>query len=241
MKTLLTLASFLFIFGTMAQNYDDLKILYADANYEKLVAKAVGYTEKDKTKKDIPPYFWAAKGLYKISISGTTDERYKNAYKDAIKYLGKGIKYDLKYDEGAYMAEEKEFVDMFQMSLVEMIENEISIDNWRGAYSWALKYTKVTQDITGSLYLQGVCKFRSQDKVSARDLWKKGNVELEKIESIEDWSEADRKMLMMGVLYTGQALNDSRQQDKARALLGKAAQWFEDDPLWQEKYDEIVN
>ena len=74
MKNSLLLITALFISGmaySQSPNYDDLKILYADANYEKLAKVAAGYTEKDKTKKDIAPYIWLSKGLYKISLSGT--------------------------------------------------------------------------------------------------------------------------------------------------------------------------
>ncbi|MFN5910701.1 MAG: hypothetical protein ACK45H_05135, partial [Bacteroidota bacterium] len=55
--------------------YDDLKILYADANYEKLVKVAENYSLKEELKKDALPFLWLAKGLYKISLSGTDDEK----------------------------------------------------------------------------------------------------------------------------------------------------------------------
>ena len=104
MKHILTILSVLFVtslsFG-QPPTYDDLKILYADANYEKLAKVAENYTLKDKTKKDVLPYIWLSKGLYKISLSGTDNEKFKNAYKAAIKHLSKGIKYDLKYNEGS--------------------------------------------------------------------------------------------------------------------------------------------
>lgn len=74
--------------------YNDLRILYADGTYEKLVKASEKYTLSEKTKKDPAPYMWMARGLYKISLSGTDDEKYKNAYKDAIGVLGKSIKYD---------------------------------------------------------------------------------------------------------------------------------------------------
>jgi hypothetical protein len=243
MKTLTTLSLIALSFTSIAQspNYDDLKILYADANYEKLVKEADGYTLNEKTKKDIPPYFWAAKGLYKISLSGTDDERFKNAYKEAITFLGKGMSYDAKYNSGSYTKEESEFVGKFQMSLVETIENDIAANAWKKAYGWAIKYQKITTDLTGIYFLQGACKYYDLDKTTARDMWKKAEIEMAKIESIDDWSEADKKVLKLGILYSAKALKDSRQVDKAKTLLGKAGQWFENDDDWKEKYDEIVN
>lgn len=244
MKNLLFILSISILsFNNMAQSpgYDDLKILYADADYEKLVKVADKYTLSDKTGKDILPYFWAAKGLYKLSLSGTDDEAFKNAYKDAIKYLSKGMGYDVKYNDGATIAEEMEFVEIFQMSLVEVIENEMASGGFKKAFGWAIKYQKITLDEVGVKFMMGACKHEDGDKPGARVEWQAGQKLMTEITSIEDWTEADRKMLKLGVLYSAAAMKKSRQMDGAKDLLGKAAQWFENDEDWKEKYDEIVN
>ncbi len=244
MKNFLTLLSFVFIttlVNAQPPKYSDLQILYADANYEKLAKVAANYTEKDKTKKDVLPYIWLAKGLYKISLSGTTDPRFKNAYKDAIKYLSKGMKYDLKYNEGSTIEEHREFVDEFQMSLFEVIDNEMSGGSSKRAGSWVIKYQKITTNPVGAKYLLGATKYMNQDKSTARTLWKEADAMLEALTTVENFSEADLNMLKIGLLYTAQTLKDTRQIDKARALLNKAAQWFENDADWKERYDEIVN
>jgi hypothetical protein len=45
----------------------------------------------------------------------------------------------------------------------------------------------------------------------------------------------------MGVIQTAECYVSSRQVDKAKTLLGKVAQWFEEDEEFKAKYDEIVN
>jgi len=79
MKNILALLSFILL-TTLANaqppKYTDLQILFADANYEKLAKIAANYTEKDKTKKDVLPYIWLAKGLNKISQSGTDNPKF---------------------------------------------------------------------------------------------------------------------------------------------------------------------
>lgn len=244
MKNIFILLSFLFTtslsFG-QPPVYDDLKILYADASYEKLAKVAAGYTEKDKTKKDILPYIWLSKGLYKISLSGTDNEKFKNAYKDAIKYLSKGMKYDMKYNEGSTIAEHKEFIDKFQLSLYEVIDNEISDGNFRRAYGWSIKYQKITTNFVGVKYLMGACKYNDQDKPTARTLWQDGSKLLDELKTTEGWSEADLKIFKLGLLSSAEGLQKTRQGDKAKALLNRTAQWFEEDEDWQQRYDEIVN
>ncbi len=221
--------------------YKDLQILYADGNYEKLVREGEKYAEKEKTKKDAYPYLWMAKGLYKISLSGTDDEKFKNAYKDAIKFLSKGFKNDLKYNEGAVLADEQKFISEFQMSLYEMVNNDLSSGGFKKAKSWALKYNKITSNQLGALYLMGACKYFDGDKPGARADWLEADKQLKEVESIASWSDADKAFLKAGVLYSAKALKQGRQEDKAKDLVGKVAQWFEDDPDWQNDYDDIVN
>src|SRR5574343_300803 len=111
-----------------APNYDDLKILYADANYEKLVKVAENYTLKDELKKDPIPFIWLGKGLYKLSLSGSSDEKFKNAYKDAVAAVGKAIKND---KDGTALSDFQDFVDEFQGSMVEMINNDLGAKDYR--------------------------------------------------------------------------------------------------------------
>ncbi len=244
MKNVLTLFCLLFVAQiafSQAPKYDDLKILYADANYEKLAKVASGYTENDKTKKDVLPYIWLARGLYKVSLSGTDNEDFKNAYKDAISALGKGIKYDLKETDGAIISEHSEFIELFQKSLFEIIDNELTSGSAQKAYGWAVRYNKITQNESGIKYVMGVCKYKAEDKTTARSLWQEADEILKTVESIQTWSEADKSMLKIGILRSAAALNESRQQDKARELLNKVAQWFENDDDWKARYDEIIN
>lgn len=234
----------LMLFSQMAMaqgDYDDLRILFADGTYEKLVKKAEGYTTNDKTKYDPVPYMWLAKGLHKISLSGSDDERYKNAYKDAVKYLGKGMKYDLKKNDGQAMEEFSEFITEFQMTCVNRISNDIEAGDYRKAYAWAGRYKKITQNPVGVYLILGACKYIQKDRSTARAQWKEADAILPTITGVDDWSEADRTVLKIGIIETAKAYKVNMQDDKAKDILGKAAQWFEGDEDWQRRYDEYVN
>ena len=221
-----------------APGYDDLRILYADGNFEKLVRISSSYAEKDKTKNDAVVHLWYARGLYKISVSGSSDEKFKNAYKDAIGEMGKCLKLDKSKD---VQTEYAEFINEFKNSLVELIGNDISIPDYKKASSWVIKYYKLDINSIGSKYLEGTCKFRNGDKGGANTNWKDADKKLTAITSIEDWSPADKQLLKMGVLQSAECLVSTRQTDKAKALLGKVAQWYESDEEFKAKYDEIVN
>ncbi len=240
MKKLLVIGAMIIANAVNAQgpNYDDLRILYADGDYEKLVRAAEKYTLNDKTKSEPLPHFWMARGLYKVSLSGTSDERYKNAYKDAIGELGKAVKYD---KSGDIQSEYKEFFDEFTNSLVEIIKNELEVPDYKKASTWVMKYYKINRSSIGTKYLDGVCKFRNSDKGGANTLWKEAEGLLKSVENIDDWSKAEKDLLMYGVMHTADCYISMKQTTKAKEMMGKVAQWFEKNTDFKEKYDEIVN
>lgn len=227
--------------ASIAQEYNDLKILFADGNYEKLVREAEKYTESDKTKYDADPYFWAAKALYKISLSGTTDDDYSNAYKDGITFLSKGMKYDIKKNDGAAMLEFNQIIEDYRLSLYMRISNEIGVASYKKAYAWAVKYKKISDEACGINFVIGACKYNDGDRSTARTAWVEAEKLIGELSGVDSWSEGDRKMLKLGVLETAKTHKANQQKDKAKEILNKAAQWFEEDDDWKAQYDEIVN
>lgn len=236
----LVLGTLLLVAGlakAQAPTYDDLRILFADGNYEKLIRSSEHYTNSDKTKNDPLPHMWLARGLYKMSQSGTDDEKYKNAYKEAINSIGKAIKYD---KSGEVQSEYAEFFTEFRTSMVELIRNDVE-DTKVKSSGWVVKYYKLDVNSVGAKYLEGVFKFRSNDKSGANTAWKDAEARLAKVTSIENWGKADVELLKIGVLQTAAAYISMKQTEKAKTLLGKVKQWFEEDEEFMAKYDEIVN
>jgi len=220
--------------------YNNLRILYADGNYEKLVRNAEKLTASDKTKKEVMPYVWMAKGLYKIHLKGDASETYKNAYKDAINAISKALKFD---KTGEVMGEDSnaEFLNEFQGSLVEQIENEILEGNYRKAFSWVNSYKKISKNLIGQMLLDGVCKFHTDDRSSAFSMWKKVSTLLKDTQSIDMWTEADIKMLRLGAMQTAECYVKIKKVEDAKNTLNLVAHWFEDNDDFQQTYKDIVN
>ena len=241
MKKLLCLL-LLFFFHTFsyaqAPEYSDLKILFADGKYEKLVAAADKYAQKEDLKKDPFPNMWLSKGLYKISLNPTDDEKFKNAYKDAISALAKSMKTD---KDSSCMNEHKEYVDELQMSVYNRVADAISADKFKDAAGWASKYIKITTHIIGPKMIDGAGKFKAADKGGAATIWKECDKLLANITDLESWSEADKGFFRIGVLQTAECYIAGRQKEKAVDLLNKVAPWFEGDEEFKTRYDEIVN
>jgi hypothetical protein len=235
------LVSVMLLFTTICNaqppSYNDLTILFADGNYEKLIKAADKYTQKEDTKNDALPYFWKAKGLYSISFKGDRDEEYKNAFNESISVLSSCRKKD---KDGSVYQEKKEFFDIVKISLTERILNDISSKDYKKANGWILKFYKISPNNVGAQYLQAACNFRSGDKGGANSIWKVAEKELMALSSLDDFSEKDKEILKIGVLETAECYMFSKQVDKTRDLLNKVAPWYADDEDFKEKQKELI-
>lgn len=225
-------------------DYDDLQVLFASKEYEKLVRKGIGYTEKDNTKVDVLPYVWVARGLYEISESDNTDEKYKDAGKDALNYMSKALKNAGKYNSWNYIDEHEEFLETMRMKWCTSIVDDIGTNEpiaFKKAYGNVMKYQKIMNSDIPVNFVIGVCKFNNKDKTGAGKAWRAAVDSIEVLDNIDDWGIAERKLLKTGVAFTVKSYKESRQDEAAQKLLGKMAQWFEGDEEWDDLYDNIVN
>jgi len=87
-------------FSSAAQKhvYDDLLVLYVDEEYEKCIAKADRYTEKDDTRRDPLPYLYKSMCYFEMSKleKYTSQHEYRFADRDALKYAALYRKKDKK-------------------------------------------------------------------------------------------------------------------------------------------------
>ena len=94
-------------------DFEDLRILYMDEKYEKLIGKATGYVENDKTRKNPAPYLYLSKAYFEISQIEKYNEDYppekafRNAMKWASKYRRKDKEGILYYENDMYFQELK--------------------------------------------------------------------------------------------------------------------------------------
>jgi len=215
-----------------APGYDDLLILFADGNYPKLIRVSEKYTGKEDTKNDPAPYFWMAKGLYKISFDNSRDEVFKNAFKESLNVLGTCRKKD---KDTSFYTENIEFFMEVKASLIEAIENDISAKDYRKAAGWVTRVYKITPNDVGGKYLEAACKFRNADKGGANTTWKEATKLLDAMTGVDGMTEEDLKMFKLGIFETAECYLAMKQVDKARALINKVAPWFDEDEDFTER------
>lgn len=240
MKKLLAITTLLFLgFSSFAQvDEEELIILKADRNWEKLIRQAEKYTQKNDTKNDPLPYYYLAYGLYKISFIGDRGDEYKNAYKDALTVVGKMMRKDA---DGRVQKEYEDFFVELKLSLLEIIKNDFEAEDYRRSFGWVMKIYKFGRDNIAGKYLEGACRYRNNDKSTANTKWKEGKELIEQVGSASEFDKADREMIKFGLYHAALALKDSKQLASAKEIMNLGAQWFEDEKDWQRYYDEIVN
>lgn len=103
--------------GQMDEIEAELRILYADEEYEKCANKALKLADK-KEKNNPIVYLYASKAALKISQIHELSQEYPKAFKDALKYAGK---YRKKDDNGKYY---DAYLDHFE-ELKKIVYNEV--------------------------------------------------------------------------------------------------------------------
>ena len=239
MKKLITALTAIFLTLTVfsQDTYENLLIIKADGDWEKLIKKAERYTNKSSSSKEPEPYFYLSYGLYQISFQAERGEEYQGAYKDAFTAMGKMLRYD---ESGETESKFNEFISELKLSLLEIIQNEVDNEEYRRAFGWTMRLYKFGRDYIPALYLEGALRTRNNDSTTGRNKWEEADKLMAEAQ-VESWSDADKKLLMLGLYQSAKALKDMRQISQAKQMMDLGDPYFGDIKFWQENYDDIVN
>lgn len=239
MKKILTLFITFLIAATVfgQDQYQELLILKADGNWEKLIQKAEKFTLKDDTHKDPVPYYYLSYGLYKISFDADRSDKYKRAYKDALSAIGKLIRYD---KSGDVTKKYSEFISTLKQSVLELIQNDIDAGQPKRAFGWAMRLYKFGRNYPPALFMDAALRYKNRDRTTANIRWEAGE-KLLKTAKVDDWSKVDKQCLMLGLYLSAKFLKKDLQTDLAKKMMNLGAPYFEGNKQWDSEYDEIVN
>jgi len=241
MKNLLLTLSAIFALNlSFGQNYDELRILFVDENYEKMLKVAEQFTMKDGTKNDAEPYLWLARALFAMSKNEeyTNQDQYKKSFNDALTWLGKYYKKDKSL---SLYSDHRDFFVEIKTALYEMIETDISAGNHAKALGNISKIAKVSPKNFANDYLAGACNFNKGDKTTARDNWKEGDalLKIATDEEINNWEKPDKMLLALGMVETAKCYIKSKKPELAKALLERGKNWFDDIDFFMDAYNSL--
>jgi hypothetical protein len=219
------------------EDFEDLRILYMDGKYEKLIKKADRYTDDDDTRKDPTPYLYLSKAYYEMSRMEEFAEDYppEKAFRDALKWASK---YRRKDKQGELFDEnDLYFRELKESALIEA--NGLISDQ---KYSRAKRYFDSICDFDptdpGAWLMLGICKVEIRNVREAEmDFQKAGEVlhtrDLSTLNSIE------RKLLRDGILTYSDYLVEQSMRDSARVTMELAKPVLEGDREFDMKYGSL--
>ncbi len=243
-KILFLLFSFtgLLSFG-QSPKYDDLKILFADAQYEKLVKDAEKYVNKPDLAEDPIPNVYLSMGLYKLSFTSKVEEN--PAFADAREASFEALSVAIELDKnGTKLDEHAAYIDEVQTFIMEVISNEMELESYSKAATYIKTYAKVTKNAKAASKLyEGYAKYLKDpdDAGSAESAWEKAVKMLTK-EGLNDpsnWTKNDLLIAKYGLIGTIKSMIAIENIDNVDILLEYYKPIFREDEEFLTELEKI--
>ncbi len=230
----------------IAQEYEDLKSLYVDAKYDKLVDKAEKYTKKEKTMNDALPYLYMAKGLFKISQDEkyVADEKGKAVYGNAeMDALNKYQMYKKKDKGNVYRDISDPFIAEFKSQMYEETQNFYDTKVFKKSLANAKKMMKIEPENIGCLIIKGLSEIEMKNKTEGKKNIELAVTTIKAIKSIDDMSKEDQGLMEYALMQYANFLVAAKDFSGAKSAITLGYQYFkgDDHKTYEELYNKIVN
>ena len=200
---------------------NQLLMWFVDEKYEKVLYKAMRYTEDDKQKKHPVPYLYVAKSYLGIHNSDDNDLRETHevdklkALKNALKYAGKFVKKD---KEQEYVPSEQEFIEELRLETIIAAENEMDNGKFTKAKSYYKYLTTLDQEDPGAWMMFGTVYLTLKARRDADNAWEKArNLLLD--QQARGLTEGQRDLLQYAFVTTIEKLDEMGDAETARKFI----------------------
>ena len=156
------------------KDLNQLLVWFVDGKYEKVLYKAIRYTEDDEQKKHPMPYLYMAKAYLGIHNSDDADlrEAYEvdkmKALKNALKYAGKFVKKD---KEQEYIFQEQEYIEELRKETIIAAETEMDNGKFTKAKSYYKYLTTLDKEDPGAWMMYGTVYLTLKARRDADKSW----------------------------------------------------------------------
>lgn len=231
---------------------EGLLSLWIDQKYDKLVVKAMKYTESDKTKNEPLPYLYAAKAFFRISLDESwleKNEEFKNARREALSYAAK---YKKKDKNGTFTVEAEEFFAEMKPVLYEEAMNDFDAENYKKQGTVMKKVTEFDPNFVGGYLGVGLNFYGSQNKTEGKKMVEDALKRLKDLKTFDDYIDADKKFLCYIMYKTAEYLASHKEKPLGIKLIQAGKAYFENTETedadmnelhkkYQEVYNKLVN
>lgn len=237
----------------MAQDpkYDRMLEDLVDGKYERVLFRAIGFTEKEETSKDPEPYAYMARAYLLIHQSDDPElkESYPKALKESLKYCTKFIKKD---KEGEYVPDLLDFIEDLRGETVAAADTEMDAEKYTRAKSLYAYISKLDETDPSAYVMLGLANYYGKATRDADEDWNTAirlmgsmtgripaseETELYRDEPLTETMEA---LLKTGLIRAAEQLEADGQHAKAVELLENGLPLFEGDRSFMVTYGAIV-
>lgn len=200
---------------------NQLLVWYVDGKYEKVLYKAIRYTEDDEQKKHPMPYLYMAKAYLGIHNSDDADlrEAYEvdklKALKNALKYAGKFVKKD---KEQEYIFEELEYIEDLRKETIIAAETEMDNGKFTKAKSYYKYLTTLDKEDPGAWMMYGTVFLTLKARRDAEKAWETArNLLLD--QQARGLTEGQRELLQYAFVTTIEKLDEMGDRAAAQDFI----------------------
>ncbi len=200
---------------------NQLLVWYVDGKYEKVLYKAIRYTEDDEQKKHPMPYLYMAKAYLGIHNSDDADlrESYEvdklKALKNALKYAGKFVKKD---KEQEYIFEELEYIEDLRKETIIAAETEMDNGKFTKAKSYYKYLTTLDKEDPGAWMMYGTVFLTLKARRDADKAWETArNLLLD--QQARGLTEGQRELLQYAFVTTIEKLDEMGDRTAAQDFI----------------------
>lgn len=222
-----------------------------DEKYERVLFRAIGFTENEKTKKHPEPYGYMARAYLKIHQSDDPElkENYPKALKESLKYCTKFIKKD---KEMEYVPDQLDFIEELRAEAIAQADTEMDAEKYTRAKSLYNYLTKLDKSDPAAYLMLGLANYYGRATRDASANWEAaiqimgsmtGRIAAsEEIEYYRDepLTESMTNLLKTGIIRASEQLEADGQRTQAIELLESGLPLFEGDRSYMVTYGSIV-
>ena len=203
------------------EDLDELLEWCVDGKFEKVLYKAIRYTEDDDQKKHPMPYFYMSKAYLSIHKSDDSDlrEAYEvdklKALKNSLKYASKFVKKDRDKD---YVPAEQDFIEELRKETLVAAETEIDNGKYTKAKGYYKYLTALDEEDPGAWLMFGTVCLTLKARRDAETCWEKAkNLILD--QQGRGLTEGQNELLQFAFVFTIEQLNAFGDQEKMREYI----------------------
>lgn len=199
-------------------NYEDLRIYYADGNFEAVIKKAEKYILKGCKPASPAPYMWLSMVNYRMIFDscGPHDE----AYRDAIKYATRGLKIPWRSIDSTDFYE---YIEELRLSLISDVKELLDTEYFERLILTAMRYQRVSKNGVGAKYLEGLAYLRTKDKILGKINIQEADEMLDNYTQSDSWGPNDSLILKIGVVEYNKYLLERQDSLTSDSLLLRAS------------------